>query len=289
MLQASINGLILGCAYALAALGFVLLYENTGFINFAQGDFVTLGSFLAYQAAVTWQLPWYGVIVVVVGLMAVVGLVTERIVRPLVRRRALFISVIASLGIGLCIRAFIQIHWGTVPLSVPPLIGGKSVHFLGTAVDRQSLLIVVVAAVLITAMALVYERTFLGTKIRAAATDPEVARLMGVRVGRIMQASFAASAVMAGVAGMLLVPEYLATPTFGYSILFLAIIAIFLGGFGSMIGAVVGALVIGLVQLDVAYEVSSVGIQNAVLYAILLAVLVLRPRGIFGKPLQEKV
>src|ERR1700722_9910308 len=131
MLQSTTDGIVLGGAYALVALGFVALFNTTQFFNFAHGDFLTLGAYLAYTCTTTWKLAWPLMILFIIVVMAVAGLATERLVRRLVQRRALLTGAIATLGLGLVIRSLIQLHYQTLEYKVNPLINKPAVHIFG--------------------------------------------------------------------------------------------------------------------------------------------------------------
>ena len=288
MLQSTTDGFVLGGAYALVALGFVTLFNTTNFFNFAHGDFLTLGAYLAYTFKVTFNLAWPIELLLVAVILGLVGLITERLTRSVVRRRALLVGAIATLGLGLIIRAVIQVVYGTDARSVPPLVSKPAVHVFGAALSYQQLIILGFAVVVVVVLYWVYQHTFLGLILKATAEDPTAAQIMGVPTGRVVKAAFAVSAALAGLAGAFLVSEFSASLEFGYLIVFIAVVGAMVGGFGSLVGAVIGCLIVGIVQVDASYLINA-NYQNIAVYGLLVLLFIVRPVGIFGTRLVEKV
>lgn len=288
MIEASVNGFVLGGAYALVAIGFVLLFNNTRFFNFAHGDFLTVGAFLAYTGTMQWHLAWPLMLLLVIAVSAGMGLGTELLTRRVVRRRQLLVGAIATLGLGLVIRAVLYLVYGSAPLSVNQIIDRPAVHFLGAALDYQQLIILVVALVVPAGLYYVYQHTFIGLMLKATAEDPVAAQIMGVPTSRVVRASFVGSAILAGVAGALLAPLFAASLTLGYLIVFIAVVGSMVGGFGSLVGAVVGSLLVGVIQVNTSFVVDA-NYQNIAVYGLLLLLFIVWPAGIFGTRLAEKV
>jgi branched-chain amino acid transport system permease protein len=288
LLEATVNGFVLGGAYALVAVGFVLLFNNTRFFNFAHGDFLTVGAFLAYTGTMVMHLPWPLMLLGVILVSAGLGLGTELLTRRVVRRRQLLVGAIATLGLGLVIRAVLYLKYGTAPLSVDPIIDRPAVHFLGAALDYQQLIILAVALLVPAGLLYIYQRTFVGLMLKATAEDPVAAQIMGVPTSRVVRASFVGSAVLAGLAGALLAPIFAASLTLGYLIVFIAVVGSMVGGFGSLLGAVVGSVLVGIIQVNTSFFVDA-NYQNITVYGLLLLLFILWPAGIFGTRLAEKV
>ncbi len=288
MLQATINGTVLGGAYALVSIGFIVLFNNTRFFNFAHGDFLTVGAYLGYTFTMLWHLPWYASLVLVAIALAVLGLGTELLTRPAVRRRALLIGAIATLGLGLVIRSLIQVIWGTADRSMDVLVKRPAVHVLGAALDYQQLIILAVTAVVVAGLWVLYNHTFVGLVLRATAEDPTAAQMMGVNTARVVKGSFAASAALAGVAGALLAPSFFVSLLLGYAIVFKAIVGTMVGGFGSLVGAVIGSLVVGILEVNAAYLIDP-DYRNIAVYGLVIILFIVRPAGLFGTRLVEKV
>jgi branched-chain amino acid transport system permease protein len=288
MLQATSNGIVLGGAYALVALGFVALFNTTQFFNFAHGDFLTLGAYLCYSFAQSWHFPWPVMLLAIVVVMTFVGLATEFLTRSVVRRRALLVGAIATLGLGLVIRSVLQLIYGTSQLHVDPIINKPAVHVFGAALDYQQLIVLAFAIVVVSLMFWIYQFTFVGLVLKATAEDPVAAQVMGVPTGLVVKGAFAVSAVLAGLAGALLAPIFSASLALGYLIVFKAVVGSMVGGFGSMVGAVIGCIVIGIVEVNASYLINA-DYQNIAVYGLLVLLFLIKPTGIFGTKLVEKV
>ncbi len=275
------SGLAYGAILALVALGFIVLYKATGIINFAHGDLMTLGAYLAIWGVEDLDLPVIIAYILALVLMAVLGVVMERAVRGPLQDKPVIVVVIATLAVAIVIRGLLALWQGSTPKVVPSPVGNKTVTIFGAAISQQRILIVVVATICITALILLFQRTSFGRQLRALAADPETAALMGVRGTYVAMAAFALSAVLAGLSGILVAPLSAVDLSFGFSFMVAAFAVAVIGGFGSFTGVVIGALVIGLVkQLIGGYlwpEYSDV-----VPYLLMFAVIVVRPEGLIA-------
>ncbi len=246
----TVSGVAFGAVLSLVALGFLVLYKSTGVVNFAHGDQVTLGAYIAVWATtdVGLDLPTIPGYVVALAAMFLVGILIERLAYAPIRRRPPFSAVIATLAAAITIRGAIAAWQGSEPKSLESPVGNNTVNVLGANVAQQRLVIVAVAAVAVIALILVFQRTSLGRSVRALAADSETAQLQGVRTGRIAMLTFGLSALFAGLAGVLIAPLSSIDINFGFTLMVTAFAAAVLGGFTSLGGVVVGSLLIGLVQ-----------------------------------------
>ncbi|TWA65994.1 amino acid/amide ABC transporter membrane protein 1 (HAAT family) [Azospirillum brasilense] len=290
-LQLLVNGLALGAAYALVALGFVLVLNATAAVNFAQGDLVMAGGLLGVALAphLPAYLPLPGLLLlpVVLVLMAGLGLLLAAAAYLPLRRRppvAVFISTIAA---GIILQNGASVLFGPEPRAAPPLLGGGTLDLGGLVVAEQSLAIIAVAALLIAVQQWLFGRTQLGRRLRATAQDPEMARACGVPVTAMILVTFALGTAFAGAAGLLLANRYFVTPTAGGDLILKAYIAVTIGGWGSVPGAVAGALLIALFEVGVS-SVLSYPVALGLLYATLLVILVARPQGLFGEAARRR-
>ncbi len=290
-LQLLVNGLALGAAYALVALGFVLVLNATAAVNFAQGDLVMAGGLLAVALAphLPAYLPLPGLLLlpVVLVLMAGLGLLLAAAAYLPLRRRppvAVFISTIAA---GIILQNGASVLFGPEPRAAPPLLSGGTLDIGGLVVAEQSLAIIAVAALLIAGQQWLLGRTQLGRRLRATAQDPEMARACGVPVTAMILVTFALGTAFAGAAGLLLANRYFVTPTAGGDLILKAYIAVTIGGWGSVPGAVAGALLIALFEVGVS-SVLSYPVALGLLYATLLVILVARPQGLFGEAARRR-
>jgi len=287
LLQLLVNAVALGAAYALVALGFVLVLNATSAVNFAQGDLVVAGGYAGIALAAALKLPGAALLPIVLVLMAGLGLLASALAYfPLVRRppTAVFISTIA---LGIMIENGLTAAFGGEPRAAPPLAGAGLVEWGGVAISRQRLAIVVVAAALVIAQHLLLARTQFGRRLRATAQDREIARALGIPAARMIAAAFALAAALAGAAGLLLANEYFVEPGDGAGYILRAYIAATIGGWGSLAGAVVGAFLIALFEVSLSAWLSYAA-ATASLYAALLAILFLRPQGLFGEAAQRR-
>ena len=281
-MQLVLDGVALGAAYALVALGFVLVLNAVGAVNFAQGDLVMAGGYGAAVLAGFLPLPGIVLLPVVMLLMAILGLAVAALAYfPLLRRppSAVFISTIA---IGLLLQNGALHLFGPGLRSAPPLWSGGQVTLGALALSRQSIAIIAVAAVLVLGQRLVFRHTRLGRQLRATAADREMAAALGIRVYGMIALTFAIGAALAGAAGTLLANQFFLTPTEGGNLILKAYIAVVIGGWGSIEGAVLGALLIALFETVVAAALSYTA-ASALLYGATLAILFLRPQGLLGE------
>jgi branched-chain amino acid transport system permease protein len=282
ILQLALNGVALGAAYALAALGFVLVLNATRAVNFAQGDMVMAGGFLAVALAQFIPLPGIVLLPAVVILMAGLGLLVSLVAYLPLKDRPPTSIFISTIAIGVVLQQGANAVFGAAPQAGPALFGGGVVSLAGLGLPRQSVAILIVAALLIAGLHGLLTRTQTGRRLRAAAQDPEMARAIGINPVVMATASFALATALAGAAGLLLANQYFVTPTAGGELMLKAYIAVVIGGWGRLSGAVLGALLIALFEVGVAAAVSY-PVAEGLLYTALLAILLLRPQGLLGE------
>jgi branched-chain amino acid transport system permease protein len=288
MMQLVINGLAMGCIYALVALGFLLIYQAVGALNFAQGELVMLGGFLGISLAVGLKLPLLVAFLLTIALMALVGWLFQRVAYYPLRDKPFVAVIISTVGVGIALRNGALLLWGPNPLSFPSLVSTEPLRLAGNMILPQHLFIIAVTLVLLVAQYLFFTRTALGHQLQATAQDAEMARLMGIPVSRMIAATFMLSAAMASVAGLLLAPVFFVTTDMGGMVMLKAFVASIIGGFGSIPGAIIGALFVGVMETFVAAYLSS-AYKDAFAFLILILVLFVWPRGLFGEKISEKV
>ena len=274
-------------AYALVALGFVLALNAAGAVNFAHGDLVVLGGAVAVFVGLWLGLPAALLLPLVAMAIGLVGILAARIaILPLASRppEATFVATIALAAI---IEQGLTVALGGAPRTAPPLVGSGSVEIAGVVLGRQPLAIVGLGAILVAAVWFLLERTQAGRRMRAVAADRTMARAVGIPVGRTVTLSLALAGALAGIAGVLLGHQFLVAPTQGAGHMLKAYIAVAIGGWGSVPGALVGALGIGLFETFVAARFGDAW-ASAALYVAVLAVLALRPQGLFGEPVGRR-
>jgi branched-chain amino acid transport system permease protein len=280
------SGLSMGCIYALVGLGFVLIYNATNGLNFAQGELVMLGAFIFY-ALINEGAPYLVAALFTVLAMGVVGYIFQRLFFFPLRNRDFLAFVAATIGFSIAAQNFSLIVWGPNPLRVPSFFSMRTVSFGYVTVPPEYLFIIVVTAAVLLLQYGLFFHTDIGRRLRAAAQNSEVAQLMGIRVGRMIAITFVMSAMLAGVAGVLLAPIFFIDTEMGLNLITKAFVAVIIGGFGSVPGVVVGGLIVGLTEILTSVFISS-AYKDAIVFTILIFFLVVFPRGIFGERISER-
>ena len=288
LLQLIFNGLALGAVYALVTLGFVLVVNATGAVNFAHGDLVMAGGYAAVLFGSWIHQPLLVLLPLVAVVMFVLGVAVCCVAYfPLMKRppSTVFISTLLT---GIILENAYVVAFGPQAKAGPPLLGGAGLQ-LGTVVmSVQALATITVAAVLIGCQYLLFFRTPVGRQLRAVAQDREMALAIGIPAFRLIAATFGLGTALAGIAGAVLSNQFFVSPTGGVSLSIYGYIAVVIGGWGSILGAVAGALIIALFQVVasafVPYTVATGG-----LYVALLVILFVRPQGLFGERIQRRV
>jgi branched-chain amino acid transport system permease protein len=286
ILQLIVNGIALGALYALIALGFVLLINATGAVNFAHGELVMAGGYAAFVLqSVIGAGPL--ILVAVAVVMFFVGLVLALVAYfPLMRRppATIFISTLLC---GIFLQNMFVVVFGPEARAGPPLFSSSLLRFGPIELSQQAIGIVLVAALLIALQFVVFRRTQIGRKLRATTQDRQMAQAIGIPAGRMIAITFGIAGSLAGVAGALLANQYFVWPTGGISLTVLAYMAVVIGGWGSIVGAVVGAMVIALFQVLVASFVSYTAAM-ILLYMAVLWIFIVRPEGLFGEAARRR-
>lgn len=280
-LQLTISGLAAGAVYSIVALGFVLVFKATDVFNFAQGNLMMLGAFLATTALATWGLPFVPGIVVTLAIAALVGVVIHLLViRPLLGQPLLTL-VMVTIALSLVIQAAVGLVYGPQERVFPSPLPDNVIVVAGVRVSTLDLTIIGVAVGCMLLFALFFRRTSLGLQMRATAEDPEAAVLSGVNSDRVFLVAFAVAAMLAAIGGILLANLQLVSLHLG-DIGLLAFPAAVIGGLRSIPGAIVGGLLVGVLQKYGAGYVSTQA-QDIIVYLALLVVLMVRPWGLLGE------
>jgi branched-chain amino acid transport system permease protein len=281
----AVSGVVLGSLYALMASGLSLVWGTLRMFNFAHGTLMMVAAYVAWtlsdESALGLPLPIaaLGAILAAAALGALMELI---LVRPFLQREgADLIVIITTLAAAAFLVNAAQIVWGARLKQLDRVASG-TVEFLGTAVSLQDVAIMTLAPTLLLGLALVLKRTRLGFAIRAVEQNRDFSRLVGVKPGRIYTLTFALSAALAGVAGVLLGGIFFVTPTMGTDPLLRAFIVVVFGGLGSLPGTVIGAYLIGLIEAGSVYFVGLYW-TPVILFLILIAVMMVRPSGLLGR------
>lgn len=276
------SSLALGATYALMAIGFVLVLNAVGAVNFAHGDWVVAGGFVTVLLAGLLPVPGAVLLLLVIAIMAALGLACGAVAYLPLRQRPPTSVFVSTIAVGIVIQNGLLAAFGAAPRSTPALLPAGVLDGLVSGLSGQQAAILAAALVLAGGLIWLLERTRIGRWLRASAQDPEIARSLGIPVGAMTMFSFAVAAALAGAAGLMAGHTLFMTPTDGGQFMLKAYIAVTIGGWGRISGAVLGAFVIALFEVVVAAEISYVWAEGA-LYATVLLVLLVRPRGLLGE------
>ena len=280
-LQQVLNGIMLGSVYSLVALGLTIIYGILHVPNFAHGSLYMLGAYLAYLMVTTLGLNFWMAMVLTMVILAIIGMLVERLVfRPLLDAPHLN-SFIAAIGLIYIIDNGALILWGP-DFKRFPAIYDQLYHFFGITITLQRIIIVFTAISLIALMQLFIKKTTIGATIVATAQDRIGARLAGINVERVGLITFGIGTALAAAAGALIGPILLVYPSMGAALILKAFVIIILGGMGSIPGAIIGGFILGLIEsLGGGYITTQ---YNEVLaFGVLVTVLAIKPTGLFGK------
>lgn len=280
--QLTIAGVSIGAIYAMAAIGFVLLWQTSNTINFAQGEFVVLPAFAMVLFFVILRLPFVAAMlatVIVSTLLLGVG-VKELLVTRLLKMGVLPL-VIATIGLSLLIRYSLQQFWTPLALPFPAIFSREPIRLGTVIVSLEEIGNILFAAAVIGALQLFITRTKLGRAMQAVAQNRTLASVLGINVARLVTLTFVLNAALTAVAAILIAPVYLVKYDIGVSLGLKAFYAAIIGGFNQIRGALLGGLLVGVVETLSAAYISS-HFRDAFALVILIAVLLLKPEGIWG-------
>ncbi|HDQ40603.1 MAG TPA: branched-chain amino acid ABC transporter permease [Desulfonatronum sp.] len=288
LLQFLASGLTVGSTYGLAALGFTIIFNTTGIINFAQGEFVMLGGILAV-VFMHWLDPGLpAAILLAVVATTLVGLLMERLtIRP-VRNASAINLIIVTIGVSITIRGLVMLFWGKDTYVLPAFSGMAPIHLLGATIIPQSLWILGIAVVVLALLKGFFSRTIFGRAMLACSFEPRAARLVGISVERMVMASFMLSAFVGAVGGVILTPLTMTSYDVGVLLGMKGFAACILGGLGNPFGAAAGGLILGILEAFGAGLVSS-AYKDAIAFVVILGILLWKPSGLFGVPDTERV
>lgn len=278
--QLILTGVTVGATYALAALGFSIIYNASGVINFAQGEFIMLGGMIAaFLASLGAPLPL--AVVGAVAATALIGFIVATLAIAPAREADVTTLVIITIGVSMILRGGVEATLGKGGRALPPFSGDKPIAIAGAMVSPQSLWVVATTLVVVAALALFFTRTRLGKGILATAYNRLAAELVGVDTRQVLSMSFVLSAALGALGGVLIAPIASASYDTGIMLGLKGFVAAAIGGLGSCVGAVAGGLALGLMESLTAGYVSS-AYKDAVAIVVVLAILLVRPSGLFG-------
>jgi branched-chain amino acid transport system permease protein len=296
LLQATASGIVTGCVYALVALSLVIVYKSTDVVNFAGGELLMLGGYIALLALTYFELSYPLMLVAVIAAMYLVGALFERIPLNTIRGRRyarnteadLVPLVVATIGLGYLLKGAVRVVPYTEEVRrLSPLMSGPPVFIGDVILQQQDIAIIVVTLLVMVALTAFFGWTRIGKALRATSQNPRAAALIGIPVKSMRMVAWGLAAGLAGLAGILLSPKLLMTPDMG-NVVMLAFAAAIIGGFSSLAGCVVGGIILGVVQNFVGILISPQTMAVTPFFVIML-ILVLRPQGLFGELALKKV
>lgn len=289
MVQQLVNGLILGSVYALLALGYTMVYGIIKLINFAHGDLYMMGAFIGYYLINAFKMNFFVALVLTMSLTALLGVVIEFLAYRPLRNSTRIAALITAIGVSFLLEYGMVYFVGANTRAFPQALETVRYHLGPVAVTNVQLTILAVSIVLMLGLNFIVKQTKMGKAMRAVSVDSDAAQLMGINVNRTISFTFALGSALAGAAGCLIGLYYNAIdPLMGMTPGIKAFVAAVLGGIGIIPGAAIGGFVIGLLEtFSVSIGLSS--FKDAIVYAILIIILLVRPAGILGKNVKEKV
>jgi branched-chain amino acid transport system permease protein len=280
-LQVVVGGLLLGAVYALFSSGLTLVWGMMNVVNFAHGDFVMLGMYIAYLAVVVLHAgPLTFTLLAAVVLFFLGGVVYYLLIRQ-VMRGPMLAQILSTFGLALVVRYTVFWFFSATFVTLPGSALGGSVRLGSILIGIPQLVAGSIAMVLTIGMHLLLTRTTLGSQILAVSEDRQAAMLMGIRPDRMQALAWGLASASAGIAGALIATFYYLTPTVGESLVLIAFVVVCFGGFGSVPGAMLAGLIIGLIQAASAYYIGPV-YKDIVVFALFVAILWVRPQGLLG-------
>lgn len=288
ILQFVLSGLSTGAIYALIGIGFSIIYNSTGIINFAQGEFVMLGGMLTLFFIGLLQLPLWAAIPCAVLVCTLAGMLFERLaIRPL-RKPTPINLVIITIGGSIFIRGLSMLLWGKDTHSLPSFSGDEPITIANATILPQHLWILGITLVIIGANKFFFYHTISGKAMRACSYNSRAAGLVGIDVRRMVLFSFVISSAMGAMAGIIVAPLTMTSYDVGIMLGLKGFCAAIIGGMSSGIATVIGGLILGILESLGAGLISS-GYKDAIAFIILLLILFIRPQGLFGKAESERV
>ena len=291
-IQSLVNGLNQGAIYALIALGYTMVYGIIRMINFAHGDFIMVGSYTLFYTIplmIKAGMPAWLAVFISIVVCTVVGITVEVVAYRPVRKAGAMTALITALAMSLFLENLAMVFFGANPKSVTAIFKLPSINVLGARLQGKYLLTLGIGLVIMIALQIFIKKTKLGKAMRAVPQDKQASTLMGIKVNNIITITFAIGSALAAVAALMYCSTYpRCTTDMGSQMGLKAFIAAVIGGIGSIPGAMIGGLLVGLIEILVKVYIAP-GWYEAITYSLLIIVLIVKPSGILGKNIGEKV
>ncbi len=286
-IQLTLTGLTNGAILALAALGFVLIYKSSDVINFAQGEFLLVGAYITFAMIAQFGLVWPLGMILTMFLAVVMGVIVERLVlRPMIGEPIISI-IMVTIGLSSLLRAIVSGIWGNLPRAFPPFIPSQTVKILSAVVGADRLWAFVIALILLGLFSLFFRRSREGIAMRAVADDQQAALSMGISVKKIFAWAWSIAAATAAIGGALVANIVgVSGELSGFGLRVFPVVI--LGGLDSIPGAIVGGIIIGLLEAYTGGYIGQ-GLNSVIPFVLLILILMVRPYGLFGQEIIERV
>lgn len=283
-----INGISLGSVYAIIALGYTMVYGIAKMLNFAHGDVIMVGGYISFSVMSYLNLPgWLSVIISVV-VCTILGIVIEGLAYKPLRTAGSLAVLITAIGVSYFLQNAALLIWGATPKVYRSLVSG-TMRIGSLSISYISIITIITCLIVMVGLTLFTSKSKTGKAMRACSEDKGAAQLMGINVNRTISITFAIGSALAAIAGVLLCSAYpTLTPTTGAMPGIKAFTAAVFGGIGSIPGALIGGLLLGIIELFAKAYIST-QLSNSIVFAVLIIVLLVRPAGLLGKNVQEKV
>lgn len=286
--QSIVSGLAIGGVYALLAVAFLLTYRVAGVLNFAQGQFVMIAAFVGSTISGTLGWPTISAGLIGIAVAGGLGALMERVTYLPLHDKPHASLIISTVAVGIIIEQGAHRIWGPDPRSLESLVPNVPIEIFGNRISLVSIFIFAMSVVMVIGLNLLLSRTRLGRQMEATSVDPDTAQLMGIRTGRIVIIAFVISTALAGAAGVLVAPIFAVTYHLGFLLALKAFAATIIGGFGNLTGAAIAAFMLGVVENLAATFIGSES-KDLIAFALMILFLILRPQGIFGTKVGEKL
>ncbi len=286
-----INGISLGSVYAIIALGYTMVYGIAKMLNFAHGDVIMVGAYVCFFAVSSYHLPPVLGVVIAMLLCTALGMLIERLAYKPLRQAASLAVLITAIGVSYFLQNGAQLLWGSNNKMFPDILPGDGIALFGGELHISVATIVTILACIVIMLALTWftGNTRMGKAMRAVSEDKGAAQLMGINVNTTISVTFAIGSALAAIAGVLYMSSYpILVPTTGSMPGIKAFTAAVFGGIGSIPGAFLGGLLLGVIEI-LAKAYISTQLSDAIVFAVLIVVLLIKPTGLLGKPVNEKV
>lgn len=289
MLQQLVNGLILGSVYALLALGYTMVYGIIKLINFAHGDLFMMGAFIGFYLINVFHLNFFFALVLTMILTAILGMLIEFLAYRPLRHSTRIAALITAIGVSFLLEYGMVYLVGAEARAFPQALKTVKYNLGPIAITNVQVIILTVSLLLMLGLQFIVKQTKMGKAMRAVSVDSDAAQLMGINVNSTISFTFALGSALAGAAGVLIGLYYNSiNPLMGMTPGIKAFVAAVLGGIGIIPGAALGGFIIGLLEtFSVSIGLSSY--RDAIVYAVLIVILLIRPAGLLGKNIKEKV